>query len=270
MSTETRRIVHVKDVREENDRVRTLTFTDPLCASGQPGQYLMVWAPEVDEVPMSISNATERGEASVTVEAVGEATCALCRMKVGDRIGVMGPLGRGFTPHAGEVVMVAGGIGVIPLAFLAERLIHLSSRISFILGARTRERLVFTSRLESAFSGRDDRLIVTTEDGSLGRRGTAVDALHELLAKSRPDFLYACGPDVMLAKVFRLTENHKIPMEASLQAYVKCAVGLCGSCCIGPYLLCRDGPVFSEVELRQMPELGLFRRDAAGARVPLA
>ncbi|MEM3047029.1 MAG: magnesium chelatase domain-containing protein, partial [Candidatus Bathyarchaeia archaeon] len=202
MSTETRRIVHVKDVREENDRVRTLTFTDPLCASGQPGQYLMVWAPEVDEVPMSISNATERGEASVTVEAVGEATCALCRMKVGDRIGVMGPLGRGFTPHAGEVVMVAGGIGVIPLAFLAERLIHLSSRISFILGARTRERLVFTSRLESAFSGRDDRLIVTTEDGSLGRRGTAVDALHELLAKSRPDFLYACGPDVMLAKVF--------------------------------------------------------------------
>ncbi len=269
MNVETRRIVHVRDAKEEADNVRTLTFFDPLCAAGRPGQFVMAWAPGVDEVPMSISKTTELDEVSITVEALGEASSALCEKKVGEEIGVMGPLGRGFTLHRGRLAMVAGGMGVVPLAFLVERVVDRSSHISFILGARTSDKLVFVSRLEAALSKVGGNLIVITDDGSMGRRGTAVEALGALLAAGRTDFLYTSGPDAMVAKVFKLADAHVVPVEASLQAYVKCAIGLCGSCCIGPYLVCKDGPVFSGVELKQMPELGLFRRDATGARVPL-
>jgi len=269
MSIENRRIVRVKEVREEAEKVRTLVFHDTQCAAAQPGQFMMIWAPGIDEVPMSVSGISKLGEASVTVEAIGEASSALCGKKAGDEIGVMGPLGRGFSFHHGEVVMIAGGMGVIPLAFLAEQAVDHASRVSFVLGAKTRAKLVFVSRLQAALLKAHGDLIVTTDDGSVGRRGTAVEALEGLLGARRPDFLYACGPDVMIAKTLRLAERHAVPMEASLQAYVKCALGLCGSCCIGSYLVCKDGPVFSQAELGQMPGLGLFRRDSTGARVPL-
>lgn len=269
MNAESRRIVTVKETRDEADSVRTLKFVDPLCASAKPGQFVMAWALGVDEVPMSISSTATQGEAAITVEAVGEASQALYEKRLGDELGVMGPFGEGFTRHDGHIVMVAGGMGVVPLAFLLDQMGDPRPRVSFILGARTSGKLLFAPRLESRLSGSEGELIVWTDDGSEGRRGTAVEALEAFLAERRPDFIYTCGPDRMMAKVFSLAEAHGIPVEASLQAYVKCAIGLCGSCGMGPYLVCKDGPVFRESQLREMHELGRFTRDAAGLKVAL-
>ncbi|MEM3027758.1 MAG: dihydroorotate dehydrogenase electron transfer subunit [Candidatus Bathyarchaeia archaeon] len=269
LAVDYRRTVRIEAIEDEGPRTRSLYFRDPLCRGAKPGQYLMVWVHGVDEVPMSLSTIDRGGLSGFTVAKVGEATEALYHKEIGDIIGLRGPLGRSFTIPKGRSILVGGGIGAAPLVPLAEELALRGLETIFILGARRKEDLLFLERLRNAFLGTKSSLLIATEDGSCGLRGTTISVLEGLLPLKDVERIYACGPQAMIAKLLCMADKYGLRVEASLEAYIKCAVGLCGSCCLGPFRVCVDGPVFNEEELRLIPELGLYRRSASGARIPL-
>jgi len=110
---------------------------------------------------------------------------------------------------------------------------------------------------------------VTTDDGSTGTKGLATDEGATLLRTRTFDRVYTCGPETMMRKVMDLAEEVHVPMEAGLERIFKCGSGICGSCCIGGHLVCKDGPVFNSDVLRRLPEFGESSRDASGRRVPI-
>jgi dihydroorotate dehydrogenase electron transfer subunit len=228
----------------------------------------MVWIPGVDEIPLSVSGVYSGGLVSVTVAKVGEATEALHELKTGNYIGVRGPFGNHFAVSIGNTLVIGGGTGIAPLAFLAEKLAEHSSRITFIAGAKTADELLFLDRVKSALSKLNSRIIVLTEDGSFGLKGVVTDPLSELLEKERFNMIYVCGPEPMIRKAFLAAEKVKVPLQASLERVMRCGIGICGSCVIGKYRVCRDGPVFSSQQLREvLDELGVFKRDINGKKI---
>jgi len=228
----------------------------------------MVWLPDFDELPMSISSTHPNGLASVTVANVGEATKLLHEKEKGDIVGVRGPFGNSFKPVKGNVLLVGGGTGIAPLAFLAEELSELKVKMSFLLGARTKEELLFMSKIESTFSRTGNRIVASTDDGSYGHKGVVTELVEETLAKDEFDTIYACGKESMLFKIFILAEKHETLLQASLERLMRCAIGLCGSCTIGKYRVCVDGPVFTCKQLQEVrDEFGRFRRDFNGKKI---
>jgi dihydroorotate dehydrogenase electron transfer subunit len=228
----------------------------------------MLWIPGVDEIPLSILDANKDGTVSVAVKKVGEATQALHSKKAGEIIGLRGPFGNSFTLKKGKILMVGGGTGTAPLLFLAKKLQSKATKIVFVIGAKTKEELLFIDKLEEACS--EENLIATTEDGSYGVKCLATTPLESLLAKEKFGVIYTCGPEQMMRKVFDLAEKHEIALEASLERLMRCAIGLCGSCVVGKYRVCRDGPVFTTKQLRSvMDEFGMVQRDFTGKVVPL-
>jgi dihydroorotate dehydrogenase electron transfer subunit len=249
--------------------VKTLTFKDPQCCKAQPGQFLMLWIPGVDEIPLSVMDA-EEGTVSVAVKKVGEATKALHEAKAGDVVGVRGPFGNSFVTVNGKVLMVAGGTGTAPLFFLAKRLMPSTTRGIFILGAKTKSELVLINQLRRILGKGQTRLVTSTEDGSCGVTGMCTEPLEKILAKEKFNMIYACGPEKMIRKVFELAEENGINMEASLERMMRCAIGLCGSCTVGRYRVCKDGPVFASKHLREVKaEFGNSKRDLTGRIKPL-
>lgn len=263
------RTVRIRKIINENPEVKTFFFRDKLCLEAKPGQFLMIWIPGIDEIPLSISGVYPNGLISVTVAKVGEATEAMHRLKVGDFIGVRGPFGNYFKVSGRNLLIVGGGIGMAPLAFLAETLAEKASKITLINGAKTAEELLFLERVKSSLSKANANLIVLTEDGSLGVKGKATDPIYSLVEKERYDMIYACGPEGMIKSVFLIAEKANIPLQASLERIMRCGIGICGSCMIGKYRVCRDGPIFTSQQLRGvMEELGSYKRNFDGSKLP--
>jgi dihydroorotate dehydrogenase electron transfer subunit len=108
-------------------------------------------------------------------------------------------------------------------------------------------------------------LFISTEDGTLGSKGYPTDVLHDLIKNNYPiDFIYTCGPELMMKKTFDLASAKKIPIEASIERYMKCGIGLCSSCSINDKLVCVDGTVFDSLQLSKLTEFGRCYRDKAG------
>ena len=249
-------------ITEESPSVRTFFF-DLEFETMEPGQFVMVWVRGVDEVPMGLSRKN-----SITVQKVGEATSKLFELKEGDSFGLRGPFGRVFSlPSKGEkILIIAGGVGSAPLAPYADAACAIGSKVDTILGARSADDLIFEERFAAA-----GEVYVSTDDGSKGTKGFVTDVLKglNLLAYDR---IAVCGPEIMMASVFRLLEDRKVleKAEFSLHRYFKCGIGVCGACCMDKYGLrvCKDGPVFSGVQLLDS-ELGKYTRDASGRRVKI-
>ena len=264
------RTVKIEKIVDENPKVKTFYFRDRLCLEAKPGQFLMVWIPGVDEIPLSVSGVYSNGLASVTVARVGEATEAMHRLKPNNLIGVRGPLGNSFEISKGKILLVGGGTGMAPLAFLAEKLAENSSEITFIIGAKSAQELLFLERIKKTLSQLKSKIIVMTEDGSLGQKGVATDPLDNLLREEKYDMIYACGPEPMIEKVFLAAEEANIPFQASLERIMRCGIGICGSCMLGRYRVCRDGPVFTSQRLREViDEFANYKRDFNGRRIRL-
>lgn len=266
MRPELLRITTVLGVEEETKDVKTIYFSDRLCSEARPGQFLMIWASGVDEVPMSLSTIS-RERASVTVRLVGDGTRALHKLRVGDRMGVRGPFGNGFEISGSKPLLVGGGTGAAALKPLLEAMLTEGLEPTFILGARNLEDLIFRGHLKKLLG---NRLFFTTDDGSLGFKGFASDLAIRLMGEEDFDSVYVCGPELMICKVFEEVDRRGIPFQTSLERYIKCAVGLCGSCAIGPFRVCRDGPVFNSQQLRLVSdELGRARMDPSGIMIPI-
>ena len=150
---------------------------------------------------------------------------------------------------------------------MAKKLAVKAKRLAFVIGAKTKNELLFLNQLEPLCT--EQSTIATTEDGSYGIKCLATEPLQKLLSKEEFDMVYACGPEPMTRQVFQLTEKHVVPMEASLERLMRCGIGLCGSCVIGKYRVCKDGPVFNSQQLRTVKdELGVSKLDFDGNRIP--
>ncbi|MBC7131076.1 dihydroorotate dehydrogenase electron transfer subunit, partial [Candidatus Bathyarchaeota archaeon] len=109
-----------------------------------------------------------------------------------------------------------------------------------------------------------------TEDGSYGFKGLATQLLRKALAKERFEMIYACGPEPMIREAYNLAEKYSLGFEASLERLMRCAIGICGSCVIGGYRVCRDGPVFTGEQLKEVKgEFGCWKRDFDGRKIPI-
>ncbi len=268
------RTVKIAEIKDETGSVKSFIFGDRLCSKAEPGQFVMVWVPGVDEVPMSLSGFNPRiRQATIAVARVGEATKALHKMKAGDIIGVRGPLGNSYTTsRVHDAIIVGGGTGLASLAPLAEKLVKGRTKVTFVMGAKTRSELLFLDRVNQLVSKDRGRVIVVTEDGSYGLKGLATEPAEATLRQGeRFDVIYACGPEQMMYKMFLLSERFHTRFQASLERFMRCAVGLCGTCVLGKYRVCQDGPVFSGQQLREAKdEFGQFRRGFDGRKIPFS
>jgi len=225
----------IRAIQMEN--AHTKTFVLDAATEATPGQFVMLWLPRLDEKPFSV---LEDDPLTITVARVGPFTQAAHRLQVGDRLWWRGPLGHGFRIEGERLLLVAGGYGAAPLAFLARRAVTRGCRVTAALGARTGQELLLVDR----FCDLGVRVLVATEDGSAGRRGVVTDLVETLLVEGQEDVLYGCGPEGMLMALEELGHRYGIPTQLSWEAYMRCGMGLCGSCERGGRLVCRDGPVF--------------------------
>jgi NAD(P)H-flavin reductase len=252
----------VTAVRHEAPGVVTLGLAPPGPFEFQPGQFNMIGLPGIGEVPISISGDPVPGvQVLHTIRDVGLVTRALCALRPGQRLGVRGPYGTAWPVAAaegGDLVIVAGGIGLPPLRpaiYQALRNRDRYQRIALLYGARTPEDLLFTSEL-SAWRGRFDLDVHVTVDTADEDWHGEVGVVPALIPKAHFDperaTAFVVGPEVMMRFTVRaLLGAGVIPdrLYLSTERNMHCAAGLCGHCQLGPYLVCRDGPVFRYREL---------------------
>jgi dihydroorotate dehydrogenase electron transfer subunit len=246
-------IVKIKKIVKENSTTKTFFLEGSI--DYKPGQFIMLWIPGIDEKPFSLSSVNP---AAVTVEKKGRFTQKLFSMKVGDKLGIRGPYGNGFEIKENAIV-VAGGCGYAPLAPLIEKL----TKPAIIFGCRTKRMLLFRERFKKL------RPMLCTDDGSLGFKGFTSDLLRNVLKKRKFSIVYTCGPEVMMKKVFDICEEKKIECQASLERFMFCGMGICGSCACDGKLVCKDGPVFSSAQLRAMDDFGRCAKLKSGKKVCL-
>ena len=256
-------------VKTVSPTVKALSFADTESSKAKPGQFLMLWIPGIDEIPFSVLETSEQKVVSIAVKKVGDATKALHAKKKGDIIGIRGPFGNSFSAKGKKLLMVGGGTGVAPLLFLARKLTLDRTEITFVLGAKTKSELLFMNEMRG-FPKDKFHLVTSTEDGTCGITGLCTEPVDKMLTKEKFDMAYSCGPEKMVAKVFELAEKHHVSFEASLERLMRCAIGLCGSCVIGKYRVCSDGPVFTSKQLREIKsDFGVTKRDRYGKNIPL-
>jgi dihydroorotate dehydrogenase electron transfer subunit len=236
------------------------------------GEFVMVrpsWVgdpflPRAFSIYRVSDEGSSTGDSSPVIEilykVLGKGTQGLARMEPGQEVEVLGPLGNAFTPpdHRTVVVLVAGGIGVPPIAALARQF-----RISkfelrnpeVFLGGKTSEDILCVKDFEEAGA----TVHITTEDGSLGTRGLVTDMLRAFLftAGTSRRTMYTCGPPGMLAAVASLAEECAVPCQVSVEANMACGFGACMGCAIevradvtSYKLVCKDGPVFDSREIK--------------------
>lgn len=255
----------VRIVRVIRETKTVSTFVLGASVEAEPGQFLMVWLPGVDEKPISVAWADPL---TITVARVGEWSAALHRKGAGAALGIRGPYGRPYRVDVTRpALLVGGGYGAAPLYYLASRMQSLGMHIAVALGARTADDLIWVDRF------RDLRidLRLATEDGSAGDKGLVTLAVEDCLGQQPFDAacLYACGPEGMLVALHRISRERGIPAQLSVERYMKCGFGVCGQCALDDILTCVDGPVLDAERLDGRRDFGRYHRTATGRRLPV-
>jgi dihydroorotate dehydrogenase electron transfer subunit len=246
---------------------RVLRALDPELArpggsTPEPGQFAMIAAAEHwgggeeqrPYLPRAFSIARLVGEeCHFLLEDVGPGTRRLCQLRAGDRLWVLGPLGRGFQLGGQDLdgrraLLVGGGVGIAPLAILQDTLAH---DTTVLLGFRDRARAAGAALLHDAR--------VASDDGSVGHHGFVTELLAAELDRDPHAVVYACGPAAMLEGVRAMCEQHATPAQLALEAGMACGFGACFGCVVarrdGGYLrVCVDGPVVDAAELASVDE----------------
>ena len=235
-----------------------------------PGQFVMLSpgalasVPRTDPLlprPMAVyreahtngaADTNGAAEIEILFKVSGRGTALLAEVAPGERVGLVGPLGRSFSaPAAGErALLVAGGTGIASVYELAARLCAAGSGPVVLLGARAADDLMGTADFEAL--GADLR--IATEDGSAGQLGLVTALLEAALAEGAPARVYACGPTPMMRRASEIAAAHGRPCVVSLENTMACGFGVCLGCATplageGFRLVCRDGPMFDAAEL---------------------
>jgi dihydroorotate dehydrogenase electron transfer subunit len=226
----------------------------------KPGQFVMLRvSSHLDPLlrrPFSVHRPLIEGDRIRGIELlykiVGKGTALLAGRKAGETLDVLGPLGSAFLlpTNARKVFVVAGGIGVAPLVFLAEHLIRGGLKpgdCRVFIGGRNREELL----CRQDFAGLGLSVITTTDDGSDGDQCLVTHPVEVALGMEQPDVMFACGPEAMLKCVVGIAHSHGVECQVSIESRMACGVGACLGCAVeardrpGRYHhVCLDGPVF--------------------------
>ena len=253
-------VVPLLEVVQENHHTTTYRFRADF--GGVAGQFVMVWIPGHDELPMALSYlGPVKG---ITVHAYGDSTRALAAFRPGDRVGVRGPYGNTFKLEGQKVLAVAGGTGMASVIAAIEAFAQQGAEVTTAVGARTAEELLFVDRASAS-----GEVHVSTDDGSRGFHGFVPSLAERLLDKHRFDQILTCGPEKMMKLTVDLATGRGIKIQASLERYMKCGIGICDACAFDDRLVCVDGPVFTGVQLSASGDFGRYRRTKDGRRVEL-
>ena len=265
----------IKNIIGECKDVKTLIFHNSRERKPNPGQFIMVWVPGVDEVPMSISACDDVNNWAITVKDVGECTQALHKLKINDLIGIRGPLGNFFNKPKNKnknIFLIGGGIGMAPLRFLASELQKSNYDFKIIQGAKVEGELLFIDELYSY--DHNSELHWCTDDGSYGEKGVTTDIFQNLIKdytseQLKNTIVYSCGPEIMLFKLYQICVKKNIEFYASLERIMRCGCGICGLCALDPIglLVCKDGPVFNSKQLEKIKDFGKYTRDFTGKKL---
>jgi len=255
-------MMKIDKIINESDDTKTFMFRHKL--GYNPGQFIMVWLPGIDEKPFAVSYFGE-DFFGITVLARGNFTKLLHKMKHGEQLGIRGPFGHGFSipdsikDGTGSACIIGGGCGMASLTVLIEKLQDYNTTI--LIGATTKTKLLFKNRYKD--------MTIFTDDGSEGRKGYPTDILKNLHNKNRYNILYTCGPEIMMYRVYQFCNKHDIQCEASLERYMKCGIGICGQCVCDGQMVCKDGPVFDSQALDKMNDFGSYSLLKSGQKVSL-
>ncbi|MGA8217654.1 MAG: FAD/NAD(P)-binding protein [Solirubrobacterales bacterium] len=249
----------VADKRQELEDTWTLEL-EPAGGDGvgafEPGQFSMLYAFGAGEVPISVSGGGEAGgRIGHTVRVMGAATRAICSVEPGQQLGVRGPFGKGWPltyAEGGDVVVVAGGIGLAPLRLAIKHLI--ANRDSYravavLYGARSPDEMLWGSERQSwREAGIEVETTVDSAPGGWEGNVGLVTKLIPVAAFQGPrTTAMVCGPEVMMRFVSQALQDRDVPpdnIHVSLERNMKCAVGHCGHCQLAHRFVCKDGPVF--------------------------
>ena len=256
--------------RESHDTV-TVELQPPGPFTFEPGQFSMLYAYGVGEVPISISAIPAAGgPVPYTIRDMGAVTHALCGLRPGQQAGVRGPFGTSWplaAAEGGDVVIVAGGVGLPPLRAAIYRLLaHRDryQRIILLYGARTPSDLLFTDEL-IVWRGRFDLDVEVTVDAATGNWYGDVGVVPDCIGPAPFDpaatTAFVVGPEIMMRFAVRALLKRGVADDRiflSAERNMNCAAALCGHCQLGPFIVCRDGPVFCYRTLSRW----LWRREA--------
>ena len=233
-------------------------YAPEIAQEAKPGQFVHIkirdgYDPLLRR-PFSIHRC-EGEKIEILYKVVGRGTEFLSRKKIGNEIDTLGPLGQGFkiSPDLRRIVLVAGGMGIAPLYFLAEKLNR--EDILILLGAESKGKILYLENLKNL----NVKVQIATEDGSQGYKGLLSEFFFHLLKEdSQIDLVCACGPIPMVKKIAQLSLKYKIPCQVSLEQRMGCGIGVCLGCTIkgeSSYLrVCSDGPVFQANQIRWKEE----------------
>jgi NAD(P)H-flavin reductase len=259
-------IAHVRRRRHDAPDAWTLELD---MANGErflyaPGQFNMLTAFGVGEAAISVSGDPAEGPLIHTIRAVGPVSKALTQLGAGDPVGVRGPFGVGWPMAQAEgkdVLVVAGGLGLAPLRPALYRLLGERARygkVTLLFGARRPEDILFRHEVERWRGRFDIDVEVTVDHATDGWRGN-VGVVTTLISRHDIDpsktVAMVCGPEVMMRFVAMALMDKGLGEEAiylSMERNMKCAIGHCGHCQLGPTFICRDGPVFTYARLKPL------------------
>jgi NAD(P)H-flavin reductase len=221
-----------------------------------PGQFNMVYVPGVGEVAISISSDPEDEVLEHTIRIVGRTTRVIDGLDVGDVLGLRGPYGNGWPLQEArwkDVLVVTGGLGCAPVTGAIDYMFRRRrnyGRLTIVHGVKKPADLVHGERFEAWRREPDTRVLLTTDEPDRAwrdRSGVVTELFHEIEFDPSRTLLLMCGPEVMMRYVVRNLRGRGLPDERiflSVERNMKCAVGLCGHCQLGPEFVCKDGPIF--------------------------
>ena len=229
-----------------------------IAATARPGQFVMVHCGKDTLLrrPLSV-HQVDGGEIALLFTVVGKGTRWLAQRKTGEPLDILGPLGNGFTidPTAPNLLLVAGGIGIAPLCFLADRALRQGIKVTVLMGASSAVHLLPVVTAPDLFTRGvlppNFNVVNTTDDGSEGFKGPVTDLIAAYIHHN--DQIFACGPVGMYRTMAQMPELKNQSVQISLETMMGCGVGVCYGCTIktkkGLKQVCKDGPVFELEEI---------------------
>lgn len=244
-----------------NEKIRKDIFLlivedEKIATTVNPGQFVHIrlkeYSPFILRRPFSI-HYIENNSFHILYKIVGKGTAMLSTYKTGDEIDIIGPLGNGFELTKDEntiwhksVLLVAGGMGIAPLYFVAKKIYELKGSINTLIGASTKDELLCRENFEKLGT-----VSISTDDGSDGTKGFVTDLLKGI---PKPEIIFACGPMPMLKVIQSYADTNFIPCQLSLEQRMACGIGICLGCAVrvknGYKYVCKDGPVFWSNEVK--------------------
>ncbi len=253
-------IVKIESIIKHSPEIKSFVIrSERIAQSYRPGMFVILWLPDIDFLPMSISDING-SLIEITVQKIGVGTAKLFDLKEGDSIGIRGPFGNTWNyEDASNILVVGGGMGIAALTSLIEPLKKNKKNIIVTIGAKDEPSLIFADRLIDMIPN----TICSTDDGSVGKKCYVTDTLEEILEGNKIDLIMTCGPEIMMKKILDRAESKNIEIQASLERKMKCGIGLCGSCCIGEtnnVSICKEGPIFNSERLKSFPQFGTYKK----------